>query len=234
MFAFGAQGEVVAQKLTVSLPVVEQVKNWVRQALPENMRETALLLQEVRCFEPGCAPIETFIAVLEEPQRFQTKILLPMIDVVQSDVVAAMPAKLAWESGEKLMAGGLHKTAIQVGSNGAKSEWPEASWRIAKHAQASNGGLPEVPGKAPSVVKGSAENQTPQVQEQEQEQELLGEDGWPLPAWRAKKHREQHKNNPDGALGKELSQQASQTSAMPAVHWLHAGLQGCPCCAPMG
>jgi hypothetical protein len=166
-----------------------------------------------------------------------------MIDVVQSDVVAAMPAKLAWESGEKLMAGGLHKTGIQVGSNGANdSEWPEASWRIAKHAQASNGGLPEVPGKAPSVVKGSvkgsAENQTPQVheqeQEQEQEQELLGEDGWPLPAWRAKKQREQHKNNPDGALGKELSQQASQTSAMPAVHWLHAGLQGCPCCAPKG
>jgi hypothetical protein len=122
MFAIGEQGEVVAQKkLNVDLSLVNQVKDWVMQALPDFMQETTLLVQEIRCFEPGCAPIETFIAVLEEPQRFQTKIMLPLVEVAQSDVFAALPAKSAWQSGETLMpeeilhGGTSNKAALEAG-----------------------------------------------------------------------------------------------------------------------
>jgi hypothetical protein len=87
--------------------------------------------------------------------------------------------------------------------------WPEASWRAAnKDADASN----------------SAVQHAEQVQDDESQ--LVGEDGWPLPEWRVKELREQQKK---GKKPLSLKLQAPK----PAVHWLHDGLQGCPCCAPL-
>jgi copper chaperone CopZ len=67
--------------------------------------------------EPGCAPIETFIAVLEdEPKRFQTKVLLPLANVKQADVEASMPAKDDWATGKSLSSSTFHSNGISGNS----------------------------------------------------------------------------------------------------------------------
>ena len=113
MFALDTEGNPVANTQRTSLSLVNLVKDMVKHTLPSEMQETALIVQEVQCFEPGCAPIETFVAVLgEAPRRFQTKILLPLKEVVQADVTAAMPAKAAWATGKApSMPDPLHKGA---------------------------------------------------------------------------------------------------------------------------
>ncbi len=60
-----------------------------------NFEEIQLIVQEVLCNEPGCAPIETLVAIFLEskllnnfiqPLRYSTKILKPIQEVTQSDV----------------------------------------------------------------------------------------------------------------------------------------------------
>jgi len=49
-----------------------------------------VMINELQCTEPGCPPIETVIAVLEEGARRQFKIHKPLVDVTDTDLDAAL------------------------------------------------------------------------------------------------------------------------------------------------
>jgi hypothetical protein len=63
-----------------------QIKEWAREALALPA-EATLMVSELACSEPGCPPLETVIAVLDDtdaPRHF--KIHRPMTDVTRADV----------------------------------------------------------------------------------------------------------------------------------------------------
>jgi nitrate reductase delta subunit len=67
-----------------------QIKEWVRAALsvPEDV---AVLVAEIYCDQPGCAPVETHVAVLRPGGREQFRILRPLKEVIKEDVKRMIP-----------------------------------------------------------------------------------------------------------------------------------------------
>jgi hypothetical protein len=67
-----------------------RIKEWVRAHLnlPEDV---ALLVAEIYCDMPGCAPVETHVAVLREKSRDQYRIMRPMKEVIKQDIPRMIP-----------------------------------------------------------------------------------------------------------------------------------------------
>jgi len=68
-----------------------QIKEWVRAhyALPE---DATVLVTEIYCDQPGCAPIETLVAILhKDGRREQFKSMRPMREVKKEDVRHFLP-----------------------------------------------------------------------------------------------------------------------------------------------
>ncbi len=63
---------------------VKQVKTWITEIL--NLDEqVAISLNQLTCREPGCPPIETAIALAEQPPK-QYKIHKAIAEIQQSDI----------------------------------------------------------------------------------------------------------------------------------------------------
>jgi nitrate reductase delta subunit len=67
-----------------------QIKEWVRAALavPDDV---VVLVAEIYCDMPGCAPIETHVAVLKPGGREQWRLMRPMKEVIKEDVKRMIP-----------------------------------------------------------------------------------------------------------------------------------------------
>jgi nitrate reductase delta subunit len=68
------------------LAVLDQVREWTRGRfkLPE---DAAILVSEVACALPGCAPLETVIAFWTEgDKRHHFKLFKPVAEVVEDDL----------------------------------------------------------------------------------------------------------------------------------------------------
>jgi hypothetical protein len=76
----------------------------------------------------------------DEPKRFQTKVLLPLADVKQSDVEAAMPAKEDWASGNALTSTTFHPNGVDAESVENKPASTTASTSIGYTAKIRHGG----------------------------------------------------------------------------------------------
>ncbi|MGB3614376.1 MAG: hypothetical protein WBA10_11350 [Elainellaceae cyanobacterium] len=80
------------QKPAADPEKLRQIKTWVYEALtmPD---QVPISVSQLQCYEPGCPPIETVIAVMSQPpQTF--KIHGAVAAIAQGDVKAAV-AKLA-------------------------------------------------------------------------------------------------------------------------------------------
>lgn len=67
-----------------------QIKQWVREVygLADDI---PVIVAEIRCDIPGCAPVETIIAILEPGGRRQFKSPRPMKEVDKHDVKNLLP-----------------------------------------------------------------------------------------------------------------------------------------------
>ena len=67
-----------------------QIKEWVRKhfKVPE---EIPVLVTEIYCDQPGCAPIETLVAILYKENREQYKSMRPMKEVKKEDIPHLLP-----------------------------------------------------------------------------------------------------------------------------------------------
>ncbi|HWG05867.1 MAG TPA: hypothetical protein VG271_12710 [Beijerinckiaceae bacterium] len=68
------------------IEAIEHVKHWTRErfALPA---EVPVLVSELACNRPNCAPLETLVAFwTESGERHHFKIFKPLLDVVVDDL----------------------------------------------------------------------------------------------------------------------------------------------------
>jgi nitrate reductase delta subunit len=67
-----------------------QVKDWVRDhhKVPA---EVTILVAEIFCDQPGCAPIETHVAILKPGAREQFRIMRPLKEVIKQDIPRMIP-----------------------------------------------------------------------------------------------------------------------------------------------
>jgi hypothetical protein len=67
-----------------------QIKEWVRAhfKLPDDI---TVLVAEIYCDQPGCAPIETHVAVLKASGREQYRLMRPMKEVIKQDIPHMIP-----------------------------------------------------------------------------------------------------------------------------------------------
>ncbi len=67
-----------------------RIKEWVRAqfAVPA---EVPVLVTEIYCDQPGCAPIETLVAILDPGGRRQFKMGRPMREVEKGDIRHMLP-----------------------------------------------------------------------------------------------------------------------------------------------
>ena len=62
-----------------------RIKEWVRAHF-KVAEEVPVLVTEIRCDQPGCAPVETLIAILDPAGRTQYKSRRPMKEVIKEDM----------------------------------------------------------------------------------------------------------------------------------------------------
>ena len=94
-----------------------RIIQFVEETIPEEVLDlgTSVLVMQVSCKAPGCVPLETVITVVfpskdsvlpglvltKHQASFQTKILMPMSEVTNDDVLDALPP--AFEGGRQTM-----------------------------------------------------------------------------------------------------------------------------------
>lgn len=69
--------------------LIRQVKDWAYECLPISADATVSVM-ELECHEPGCPPLETVVAAMEQGQETrQWKFHKPMPDITRADVAEA-------------------------------------------------------------------------------------------------------------------------------------------------
>ena len=73
---------------------LQQLKDWVYETLTLD-RDVPVSISQLKCPEPGCPPLETVIAVMNQPPQTY-KIHRPATEIEQGDVIEAVsPEKAA-------------------------------------------------------------------------------------------------------------------------------------------
>jgi len=68
---------------------IRQVTSWVEDELPDSLEDAMVMVNELQCFEPGCAPLETVISILG-PKSHVFKIFKPVKEVMPEEVITAV------------------------------------------------------------------------------------------------------------------------------------------------
>ena len=75
--------------------LIRQIKDWAYECLPISAAATVTVM-ELECREPGCPPLETVVAAMEqEKQTRQWKFHKAMPDITLADVVELAAKKPA-------------------------------------------------------------------------------------------------------------------------------------------
>ena len=61
-----------------------KIRKWVEKALPAEYEDVTVMVNELQCFEPGCAPVETVISLLDPGKPIVFKIFFPIAEVAES------------------------------------------------------------------------------------------------------------------------------------------------------
>lgn len=75
---------------------VERVSSAVEALLPSpDYDDVTVMVTQIECREPGCAPIETVVSLLVVGAPRKAKVFKPVADVTEDDLRAIMPELLA-------------------------------------------------------------------------------------------------------------------------------------------
>ncbi len=67
-----------------------RIKEWVRAHF-QLAEEVTVLVAEIYCDMPGCAPVETHVALLRASGREQFRMMRPMKEVIREDIRRMIP-----------------------------------------------------------------------------------------------------------------------------------------------
>jgi len=71
---------------TVDRAQIERVRDAVEAMLPSEYDDVAVMVNQVECKEPGCAPIETIVSLLIEKAPLKFTVFKPVADVAVEDL----------------------------------------------------------------------------------------------------------------------------------------------------
>ena len=74
---------------------IKQVQAWVEDALPPHMEDVMVMVVEMQCFEPDCAPLETVITLLANAKSIVFKIFKPVAEVTPADAHTGLQVVLS-------------------------------------------------------------------------------------------------------------------------------------------
>ena len=72
----------------ISSAELRQLKNWAYETLALD-QDVPISISQLKCTEPGCAPLETVIAVMSQPPQTY-KIHRPATEIERDDVIQAL------------------------------------------------------------------------------------------------------------------------------------------------
>lgn len=74
----------------VDREAISRIREMVERQLPAELDDAAVMVQELKCLEPGCPPVETVIVVLvpHKPRKF--KVFKSVAQVTEADVQAGI------------------------------------------------------------------------------------------------------------------------------------------------
>ena len=72
---------------------IKKITEWVEDALPESMEDVMVMVNEMQCFEPDCAPLETVVTLLGQ-QSIVFKIFKPVAEVLPDEAVHGLNVAL--------------------------------------------------------------------------------------------------------------------------------------------
>ena len=61
-----------------------KIRKWIEGALPAEYEDVTVMVNELQCFEPGCAPVETVISLLDPGKPIIFKVFAPIAEVAES------------------------------------------------------------------------------------------------------------------------------------------------------
>ena len=61
-----------------------KIRKWIEQALPAQYEDVTVMVNELQCFVPGCAPLETVISLLDPGKPIVFKVFAPIAEVANS------------------------------------------------------------------------------------------------------------------------------------------------------
>ena len=73
---------------------LKQVTSWVEDALPDSMDDVTVMVNEMQCFEPDCAPLETVITLLGQ-KSIVFKVFKPVAEVLPEEALSSLRSALA-------------------------------------------------------------------------------------------------------------------------------------------
>mmetsp|Transcript_42931 Transcript_42931/g.94057 ORF Transcript_42931/g.94057 Transcript_42931/m.94057 type:complete len:98 (+) Transcript_42931:314-607(+) len=71
------------------------IRRWVEDALPPEMEDIVVMVNELNCLEPGCAPVETVITLLDPAKPKMFKLFKPASEVQPAEVLTGLRDILA-------------------------------------------------------------------------------------------------------------------------------------------
>ena len=84
-----------------------KVQRWVEDALPEEYEAWVVMASELRCYVPGCAPLETSVSLLDPASSSAApggsrafKVFKPAVEVEKDEALAALAQALSDEAKE--------------------------------------------------------------------------------------------------------------------------------------
>ncbi|KAL1496344.1 hypothetical protein AB1Y20_016300 [Prymnesium parvum] len=91
-----------------------RVTSWVEELLPREYADCIVMVNEMQCFEPGCAPLETVVSLLGSGQHSESrvfKIFKPLRELEKDEVSEAVRQALSGNTGAQHLASAAPPTS---------------------------------------------------------------------------------------------------------------------------
>ena len=66
------------------------IQGWIEDLLPDEFADCVVMVNELQCFEPGCAPLETVVTLLDSKPPRSFKLFKPSNEVTPEDVTTSL------------------------------------------------------------------------------------------------------------------------------------------------
>ena len=71
-----------------NLKAIKTIRRWVEDGLPPEREDVTVMVNELQCYQPGCAPVETVVSLLDPMKPIMFKVFMPIRELASSQTGA--------------------------------------------------------------------------------------------------------------------------------------------------